>query len=186
MLKQRQERASVNAYRVLHAATQQGKRAVQCSQEGCLQQHATSQENCMYSSRCNSLEGASNIYRRKANRRKSWDGRVYHHPALLSPASNRQLRHSNTERVNKCIAANCCGCWLNESPAVAVDCMQHSTEELELVSLLQVLLFTTLSCICLTVCTCTQPILCLLNTNNLPTKLCSHSALSQLHAQSRN
>ena len=149
VMKQRQERASTNAHRY---STQQGKRAVRCSQEGCLQQHASSQRKCADSSMCDGREGTSIIYWDSVNRRQGWDGRVYHHPALLSQYSKRQLRHSNTERANNCSAANRCGCWLDESPAVARDCMQRSTEELELVSLLQVHLFTTLSCICLTLC----------------------------------
>ena len=159
MLKQRQERARTNAYRCSSSATQQGRRAVKCSQEGCLQQYTSSLGHYTYSSMYNSLEGASNVFRHSVNRRQNWDGRVYHHPALLTPASNRQLRHSITERVNRCSAANCCGCWVDKSPSVAKHCMQHSTEELELVSLLQVLLFTTLPCICLPLCTCMQPCL---------------------------
>lgn len=139
-MKQRQERASTNAHRY---STRQGKRAVRCSQEGCLQQHASSQRKCADSSMCDGREGTSIIYWDSVNRRQGWDGRVYHHPALLSQYSNRQLRHSNTERANNCSAANRCGCWLDESPAGARDCMQRSTEELELVSLLQVHLFTT-------------------------------------------
>ena len=183
MLKQREERARTNAYRCSYSATHQGRRAAKCSQEGCLQQYTSSQGHCTYSSMYNRLEGTSNVFRHSVNRRQSWDGRVYHNPALLSPASNKQLRHNMTERVNKCSAANCCGCWCDKSPSVAENCMQHSTEELELVSLLQVLLFTTLSCICVSLCTCMQP--CLLSITNLPTYLCRTSAVSQLHATSR-
>ena len=143
MLRQPQKRAGTPGTACcLHSAAQQGNRPLKCSQEGCLPEYILSHGLSVRSSMCNSsmLDRAGNRYRHNENRRQSWDGRVYHCPALLGPASARQLKHSQTERVDKRSAANCCSCWFPKPQAAARDCVKDSTEDLELVSLLQVLL----------------------------------------------
>lgn len=140
MTRQQQERAKIKGAFSAPAVTQAGKDSVKGSQ-AYLRQPGT----CTLL--CNSLNGASNIYEHSRICRQSWDGRVYHRPSLLSTASRGQLRHSYTATINKQTAARCYDCWLQSSQAVMESCSK-SAEELELVSLLQVLLVSILPDLC--------------------------------------
>lgn len=100
------------------------------------------------------------MYEHSRNCRQSWDGRVYHRPSLLGTISRRHLRHSHTESVEKHTTARCYGCWLQRSQPVMRGCSPDSVEELELVSLLQVLLVCLLPAICPALSTYMRPVPC--------------------------
>ena len=169
MLKQHQEQASTSTYCCSHLA-------LRYSQPACLHQLAAPESPgyCKPISMCDSLGGASKIYMNSKYRRQGWDGRVYYHPALMNSASTR-LRHSRDALgSHKRSPAKCCGCWVQKSSGAAERCMHHSTEELELVSLLQVLLSSAPALHCVHVC-------CVLNSIMLPTNVCCTLAVSMLH-----
>lgn len=155
MARQQQRRISKGAFGCAASATQAGNSSVQDNQTSVHGVGASS-------SLCNSSNWGSNMYEHSRNCRQSWDGRIYHRPSLLGTISRRQLKHSHTESIKKQTAARCYGCWLQRSQAVMGSCSQDSAEELELVSLLQVVLCF-FPAICSASSTYMQPVLCKLH-----------------------
>ena len=157
MARQQQEWAKTKGtFSCAPSATQACKSSVQDSQ-------ASLHEIGACSLLCNSSNWARSMYEYSGQCRQSWDGRVYHRPSLLGTTSRRQLKHTHTESIKKGTAARCYGCWIHRSQPVVGSSSQSCSqnEELELVSLLQVLF---LPSICPS--TYVQPVLCLIAVDN--------------------
>ena len=129
-------------------ATQKGRRRGVCRQDlagECALQQVTASGFQACSPVHQSLHAASSSYQRKAARRQAWDNRVYHHPSFTSPKSRTQPRHAHRGRT-QAHGTGVSGCWPGaDAEAVWGCCSQAAIEELELVSLLQVMLLSHLS-----------------------------------------
>ena len=157
MARQQQEWAKTKGtFSCAPSATQACKSSVQDSQ-------ASLHEIGACSLLCNSSNWASSMYEHSGDCRRSWDDRVYHRPSLLGTTSRRQQKHSHTESIRKQTAARCYGCWIHRSQPVVGSSSQSCSqnEELELVSLLQVLF---LPAMCPS--SYVQPVLCLIAVDN--------------------